>query len=117
MIIFVHDRVENIVGIGENPGYQYFLLFLQCFQKGFLFRVVKNQDYVVKNLKPMQTYQNIDTPKADPMEAVVFKKWRTLREKEKMLETSILLLFQRWFSKPVFLMVIRTRDNLVKGKI
>ena len=26
-------RVENIVGKGENVGYQHFLLFLQCFQK------------------------------------------------------------------------------------
>ena len=26
-------RVENIVGQGENAGYQYFLLFSQCFQK------------------------------------------------------------------------------------
>ena len=25
--------VENIVGKGENAGYQLFLLFLQCFQK------------------------------------------------------------------------------------
>ena len=33
MIIFVFDRVENIVGKGENAGYQHFLLFAQCFQK------------------------------------------------------------------------------------
>ena len=26
-------RVENIVGNGENAGYQHFLLFPQCFQK------------------------------------------------------------------------------------
>ena len=26
-------RVENIVGQGENAGYQHFLLFPQCFQK------------------------------------------------------------------------------------
>ena len=31
--ISVFDRVENIVGKGENAGYQHFLLFLQCFQK------------------------------------------------------------------------------------
>ena len=30
---FVHGRVENIVGKGENAGYQHFLLFPQCFQK------------------------------------------------------------------------------------
>ena len=30
---FVFERVENIVGKGENAGYQKFLLFLQRFQK------------------------------------------------------------------------------------
>ena len=30
---FVVGRVENIVGKGENAGYQHFLLFPQCFQK------------------------------------------------------------------------------------
>ena len=29
----VFERVENTVGIGQNAGYQYFLLFQQCFQK------------------------------------------------------------------------------------
>ena len=33
MMIFVFDKVENIVGKGANAGYQHFLLFLQCFQK------------------------------------------------------------------------------------
>ena len=33
MIIFVFDRVENIVGKGENAGYKHFLLFSQCFEK------------------------------------------------------------------------------------
>ena len=28
---FVFDRVENILGKGENAGYQHFLLFLKCF--------------------------------------------------------------------------------------
>ena len=32
-MISVYDRVENIVGKGENAGYQHFLLFPQCFQK------------------------------------------------------------------------------------
>ena len=32
---FVLGRVENIVGKGENAGYQHFLLFLQCFQKAY----------------------------------------------------------------------------------
>ena len=30
---FVLRRVENIMGKGENAGYQHFVLFLQCFQK------------------------------------------------------------------------------------
>ena len=29
---FVQGCVENIVGKGENAGFQHFLLFLQCFQ-------------------------------------------------------------------------------------
>ena len=35
MMIFDFDRVENIVGKGENAGYQHFLLFPQCFHKAF----------------------------------------------------------------------------------
>ena len=35
MLISVFDRVENIVGKGENAGYQHFLLFPPCFQKFF----------------------------------------------------------------------------------
>ena len=30
---FILGRVENIVGKGENAGYQHFLLLPQCFQK------------------------------------------------------------------------------------
>ena len=33
MILFVFDRVQNIVGKGENAGLQHFLLFPQCFEK------------------------------------------------------------------------------------
>ena len=33
MIISVFDRVENIVGKGENAGYQHFLPFPKCFEK------------------------------------------------------------------------------------
>ena len=33
MTIFLFDRVENIVGKGENAGYQHFLFFAQCFPK------------------------------------------------------------------------------------
>ena len=31
----VLGSVENIVGKGENAGYQHFLLFPQCFQNPF----------------------------------------------------------------------------------
>ena len=40
-------RVENIVGKGENAGYQHFLLFPQCFHKGCFLRVIKSHDCVV----------------------------------------------------------------------
>ena len=33
MIKFVLDRVENIVGKGQNASNHHFLLFPQCFQK------------------------------------------------------------------------------------
>ena len=33
VMISVFDRVENMVGKGENDGYQHFLLFPQCFLK------------------------------------------------------------------------------------
>ena len=35
MIISVFDRVENIVGKGENAAYHHFLLLPQCFEKAF----------------------------------------------------------------------------------
>ena len=46
---FVLRRVENIVGKGENAGYQHFLLFPQCFQKASLLGVVKSWYCVVKS--------------------------------------------------------------------
>ena len=46
---FMLERVENIVGKGENAGYQHFLLFPQCFQKLIFSRGVKNRDCVVKS--------------------------------------------------------------------
>ena len=33
MIVSVFDSVENIVGKGENTGFQHFLLYPQCFEK------------------------------------------------------------------------------------
>ena len=37
----VFHRIENIVGKGENAGYQHFLLFPQCFQKAFSYSASK----------------------------------------------------------------------------
>ena len=39
MMIFVFDRIENIVGKGENAGHQ-------CFLKGVLLWVIKSWDCV-----------------------------------------------------------------------
>ena len=47
MMISVFDRVESIVGKGENPGYQHILLFPpQCFQTASFF---ESRDCVVKS--------------------------------------------------------------------
>ena len=44
----IYRTVEKeIVGKGENAGYQHFLLFPQCFQKSFLLGVVKSRDCLV----------------------------------------------------------------------
>ena len=42
-LIFFQGRVENILGKGENAGYQQFLLFPQCFQKSSFRRSLKVQ--------------------------------------------------------------------------
>ena len=58
--ISVFDRMKNIVGKGENAGYQYFLPFPQCFQKGHLkcgekVRIIKIVDCLIKSLTHYQT--------------------------------------------------------------
>ena len=45
-MIFVFDRVENIVGKGENAGHQHFLLFPQCFRRAFYLGLLKSGLYV-----------------------------------------------------------------------
>ena len=40
----VLEGLENILGKGENTGYQHFLLFRKCFQKASFSRVVKSRD-------------------------------------------------------------------------
>ena len=46
---FVLESVENMVGKGENAGNQHFLLFPHYFSKGFIDRVIKSRDFVVKS--------------------------------------------------------------------
>ena len=41
-IKFVYHRMENIVGKGENAGYQHFLLFPKCFLPHQLFFYTEN---------------------------------------------------------------------------
>ena len=50
----VLHRIDNIVGKGENAGYQHFLPFSQCFFKGFFHMVVKSRGCVVE-LEDQQT--------------------------------------------------------------
>ena len=45
-MIYVFERVENIVGKGENTGYQH---FLTMFSKALILRDVKSCDCVVKS--------------------------------------------------------------------
>ena len=40
--------VENIVGKGENAGYQHFSPFPTMSSKGFFFKAVKSRDCIVK---------------------------------------------------------------------
>ena len=54
MIFFVFDRLglENIVGKGENAGYQHFLLFPTSFQKASFLESFKVGIVVRVNLLP-----------------------------------------------------------------
>ena len=47
--MFFLGWIENVVGKGENAGYQPFFPFPTIFLKGSFFRVVKSQDYGVKS--------------------------------------------------------------------
>ena len=52
MMICVTDKVENIVGKGENADYHNFLLFPQCFQKPS-FIGLENQELCGKGVMAM----------------------------------------------------------------
>ena len=60
MIISVFDKVENIVGKGENAGYQHFFLFPQCILKRLLSQKVsfcgKWVDHKDMLLNPVMKY-------------------------------------------------------------
>ena len=43
----VFDRKENIVGKGENAGYQHFLLFTQCFEAPRLLSPDTSKGFIV----------------------------------------------------------------------
>ena len=45
---FVNGMVENMVGKGENAGYQHFLLFPTGFHKTLYKKAVKSRDCVEK---------------------------------------------------------------------
>ena len=66
MVYFLLERKENIVGKGENAGYQHFPLFPHCFHflPFFFLMGVKSRDFPVKGLqsyrnKPMQKGMSI----------------------------------------------------------
>ena len=48
---FFAGWVDNIVGKGENAGYQHFLLFQQCYQKAPFLGSLKSRDCVEKSFK------------------------------------------------------------------
>ena len=50
-MIFLFDRVENIVEKGENAGYKHFLLFPQCFQM-LLSQELYGEELSVKKIFP-----------------------------------------------------------------
>ena len=65
------ERVENIVGKGENDGYQYFLHFQKCFQKTSCKGVTESRDCVVTSIS--HNSQLLPTLKKKPFENTVGK--------------------------------------------
>ena len=52
MVQFLNDRIENMMEKGENAGYQYFLLFTQCFSTSFSFSGASKVDMGSEGLQP-----------------------------------------------------------------
>ena len=48
IIMFIFNKIGNIVKKGVNAGYQHFLLFPQCFPIGIYSGSKKSWDFVVK---------------------------------------------------------------------
>ena len=62
IIVSVFDQVENIVGKGENAGFQHFLLFPQCFQKA-TFSLFLKVGIVWQNVNPLPKDKILDRSK------------------------------------------------------
>ena len=77
------DRVENIVGKGENAGYQHFLLFPQCFQKSRRNQILYG---IELKLSPPYRFKSI-------LEKIAFD----VVKQEKMMVTSIISSFHNVF--------------------
>ena len=99
MIISVFDSIENIVGKGENAGYQQFLLFPQCFEKASFPETSKGvivREWVKfcwkKNFNPFLHHILILTWKKKKKN---FRK--TLLEKAKLLKISNFNFFHKVF--------------------
>ena len=56
IMIYLFDREENIMGKGENAGYQHFLLFPQCFQKAFLNVLLKSGSCVKELMEKVRCF-------------------------------------------------------------
>ena len=64
MGIQLSDSVEHIVGKGEIVRYEQFLLFSQCFFKGFLSLIRQNEYLWSKGLK-LKAYKLFEDSDAD----------------------------------------------------
>ena len=48
ILVLLLEKIITSMGEGENAGFQHFLLYLQCFPKVSLSKVIKTQAYLVK---------------------------------------------------------------------
>ena len=94
-LIFDICRVENIVGKGENAGYQHYLFFHQMLMLFFFLRDIKGCPLCSKLPKnkilgwsKLKTFADYKKKKLKMM-TFMFDRVETLWEKEKMLVTSI----------------------------